>query len=299
MDEECSTHDGWKYRTNICSKNLKRRIYSRRRRLEDNIKTGVSKAACYCVSWLKFYSGGLYGKWLIINIVCSEQTSDVRSLCCLQCRHCYCNVASSVAQTPWTCLLCRSVCRKLRPQWFAASWNWCASSWTNHYIAYADSLFRTSRVENVSYKANDYRKLNGIFCLVLIRTLNQADCPRGALRTENAAHRGLERNWYNIDVLLLGNYSKCNVGLPRCTYHVTYIVKKATAHVVETSADSILCLPDCWLKVCVHPEGPAAGHLDTSFLGLPVSSSGKCWDCSPRAACFCILLAQPVRFSVL
>ena len=139
MDEECSTHDGWKYRTNVCSKNLKRRIYSRRRRLEDNIKTGVSKAACYCVSWLKLYSGGLYGKW---------QTSDRCALLLQRGQFC--------CADPWTSLLCRSVCRKLRPQWFAASWNWCASSWTNHYIAYADSQFRTSRVENVSYKANGY-----------------------------------------------------------------------------------------------------------------------------------------------
>jgi hypothetical protein len=24
-------------------------------------------------------------------------------------------------------------------------------------------------------------------------------------------------------------------------------------------------LPDCWLEVSVHPEGPATGHLDTGF----------------------------------
>jgi hypothetical protein len=38
---------------------------------------------------------------------------------------------------------------------------------------------------------------------------------------------------------------------------------------------SISCLPDCWLVVSMHPEGPATGHLDTGFLGFPLSSS-KC-----------------------
>jgi hypothetical protein len=28
-------------------------------------------------------------------------------------------------------------------------------------------------------------------------------------------------------------------------------------------------LPDCLLEVSVHEEGPASGHLDTSFLGFP------------------------------
>jgi hypothetical protein len=38
---------------------------------------------------------------------------------------------------------------------------------------------------------------------------------------------------------------------------------------------NIYCLPDCWLEVCMHPEGPATGHLDTGFLGSSLSLS-KC-----------------------
>jgi hypothetical protein len=34
-------------------------------------------------------------------------------------------------------------------------------------------------------------------------------------------------------------------------------------------------LPDCWLAVSMHPEGPATGHLDIGFLGFTLSSS-KC-----------------------
>ena len=35
------------------------------------------------------------------------------------------------------------------------------------------------------------------------------------------------------------------------------------------------CLPDCWLEVSIHPEGPATSHLDRDFLGFPLPS-GKC-----------------------
>jgi hypothetical protein len=34
---------------------------------------------------------------------------------------------------------------------------------------------------------------------------------------------------------------------------------------------TILLLPDCWLEVSVHPEGPAVGHLDTACLAPPLS----------------------------
>jgi hypothetical protein len=34
-----------------------------------------------------------------------------------------------------------------------------------------------------------------------------------------------------------------------------------------------VCLPDCCLEVSVHPEGPAADHLDKSFLGFLLSLS--------------------------
>jgi hypothetical protein len=30
-------------------------------------------------------------------------------------------------------------------------------------------------------------------------------------------------------------------------------------------------LSDRWLEVGVYPEGPATGHLDTGFLGFPLS----------------------------
>jgi hypothetical protein len=42
----------------------------------------------------------------------------------------------------------------------------------------------------------------------------------------------------------------------------------------------------------MHPEGPATGHLDTGFLGFPLSSS-KCWDGSQIPSCYCMLLMQP------
>jgi hypothetical protein len=37
------------------------------------------------------------------------------------------------------------------------------------------------------------------------------------------------------------------------------------------------CLPDCWLVVSTHPEGPATGHLDTGFLGFPVIKEMLRW----------------------
>jgi hypothetical protein len=40
-------------------------------------------------------------------------------------------------------------------------------------------------------------------------------------------------------------------------------------------ATIFFCLPDCWLVVSVYLEGPATGHLDTGFLGFPLSLS-KC-----------------------
>jgi hypothetical protein len=53
------------------------------------------------------------------------------------------------------------------------------------------------------------------------------------------------------------------------------------------SVDSIFFhLPDCWLVVSMHPEGPATGHLNTGFLGFPLSVS-KCWDASQVPGCYC------------
>jgi hypothetical protein len=36
-------------------------------------------------------------------------------------------------------------------------------------------------------------------------------------------------------------------------------------------------VPDCWLVVSMHPEGPATGHLDTGFLGFPVFKQMLRW----------------------
>jgi hypothetical protein len=57
-------------------------------------------------------------------------------------------------------------------------------------------------------------------------------------------------------------------------------------------------LPDCWLEVSVYPEGPATGHLDTGFLGFPLSLS-KCWDGSQISSCYCVLLMQPSRLNII
>jgi hypothetical protein len=37
------------------------------------------------------------------------------------------------------------------------------------------------------------------------------------------------------------------------------------------------CLPDCWLVVSMHPEGPSTGHLDTGFLDFPVFKKMLRW----------------------
>jgi hypothetical protein len=42
----------------------------------------------------------------------------------------------------------------------------------------------------------------------------------------------------------------------------------------------------------MHPEGPATGHLDTGFLGFPLSLS-KRWDGSQVPSCYCMFLMQP------
>jgi hypothetical protein len=52
------------------------------------------------------------------------------------------------------------------------------------------------------------------------------------------------------------------------------IVRRAWAS-KDLDQGIFVCLPDCWLVVSMHPEGPAVGHLDTGFLGFPLSSS-KC-----------------------
>jgi hypothetical protein len=48
----------------------------------------------------------------------------------------------------------------------------------------------------------------------------------------------------------------------------------------------------------MHPEGPATGHLDTGFLGFPLSLS-KCWDGSQVPSCYCVPLMQPSRIKCI
>jgi hypothetical protein len=68
---------------------------------------------------------------------------------------------------------------------------------------------------------------------------------------------------------------------------------------LEVSVSHIyFCSPDCWLEVSMHPEGPATGHLDTGFLGFPLSLS-KCWDGTQVPSCYCVLLMQPSRLKFI
>jgi hypothetical protein len=76
---------------------------------------------------------------------------------------------------------------------------------------------------------------------------------------------------YYLDELSSGTHVRRNIGQGICV---------------------IFRLPDCWPVVSMHPEGPATGHLDTGFLGFPLSSS-KCWDGSHVPSCYCMLLMQP------
>jgi hypothetical protein len=65
----------------------------------------------------------------------------------------------------------------------------------------------------------------------------------------------------------------------------------------------VLCLAYCILspeiinKAYVNQVrktwgSPATGHLDTGFLGFPLSLS-KCWNGSQISSCYCMLLMQP------
>jgi hypothetical protein len=35
----------------------------------------------------------------------------------------------------------------------------------------------------------------------------------------------------------------------------------------------VYLMPDCWLEVTLHPEGPATGQLDQGFCDFPWSQS--------------------------
>jgi hypothetical protein len=59
----------------------------------------------------------------------------------------------------------------------------------------------------------------------------------------------------------------------RCyAWYVIQIINTATAHTLGKcyGAPTSFCLPDSWLEVSMHPEGPATGRLDTGLLGFPV-----------------------------
>jgi hypothetical protein len=56
-------------------------------------------------------------------------------------------------------------------------------------------------------------------------------------------------------------------------------------------------MQDCWIEeVSLYPEGPAPEHLDTGFLGFPLSPS-KCLDRCQVRSCYFVLLMQPSRFN--
>jgi hypothetical protein len=58
------------------------------------------------------------------------------------------------------------------------------------------------------------------------------------------------------------------------------------------------CLPDCWLVVSMHPEGPATGHLDTGFLGFPLSST-KSWNGSQFQVATACFSCSPPNFKLI
>jgi hypothetical protein len=56
---------------------------------------------------------------------------------------------------------------------------------------------------------------------------------------------------------------------------VIQFINKATARVREILGNVPYStrLPDCWIEVSTHPEGPATGHFDTGSPGVLLSSS--------------------------
>ena len=68
-----------------------------------------------------------------------------------------------------------------------------------------------------------------------------------------------------------------------------------------------LCLPDCWREGCMHPEGPATGHLDTAenFLvdehrrkltRFPLCVQARAEMVPKVQSCYGVVLMQPFIF---
>jgi hypothetical protein len=53
-------------------------------------------------------------------------------------------------------------------------------------------------------------------------------------------------------------------------------------------------MPDCWLEVSLHPEGPAIGQLD---LGFPWSQ-GKCWVSTKIPRCTACFTCSPPKGNI-
>jgi hypothetical protein len=54
-------------------------------------------------------------------------------------------------------------------------------------------------------------------------------------------------------------------------------------------------IPDCWLEVTLHPEGPATSQLDQDFPWFSlVSDHVLCWY--PNATLHCMLYMQPSQW---
>jgi hypothetical protein len=54
-----------------------------------------------------------------------------------------------------------------------------------------------------------------------------------------------------------------------CTYVSIYVCMCVYICCTLSVLLSFLQMPDCWLEVSVHLEGPATGHLDTGFSRFP------------------------------
>jgi hypothetical protein len=54
-------------------------------------------------------------------------------------------------------------------------------------------------------------------------------------------------------------------------------------------------MPDCWLEVSLHPEGPATGQLDQGFPWISlVPEQMLSWY--PNSTLHCMLLMEPSKY---
>jgi hypothetical protein len=60
----------------------------------------------------------------------------------------------------------------------------------------------------------------------------------------------------------------------------------------------LFCLLKCWLEVDMHLKGPEIGHLDTDYVGLPLSF-GKYWDGFQVPIWHCVLQIQNPLFKFI